>query len=68
MEPLSFARMLSARVEAGIRNDWQVVPCARNLGTKWQALCGDDAACRHPVDLGKAGVELAAELTDAASI
>jgi len=66
LEPLAFARMLAGRVEASIRNDWLIVPAARNLATKWKALCGDDAACRHTVDLDKAGVELAAELTDTA--
>ena len=30
------------------------------------ALCGDDAACRHQVDSKKGGVQLAAELTEAA--
>ena len=30
------------------------------------ARCGDDAACRHQVDLKKPGVELATELTEAA--
>ena len=59
--------MLAARVEASIRNDWVTVPTARNLAVKWKALCGDDAACRHTVDPNKAGVEMAAELADAAS-
>ncbi len=67
LDPLAFARMLSSRVEASVRNDWLAVPAARNLGIKWKALCGDDAACRHHVDMQKAGVELSAELTDAAS-
>ena len=66
LEPLAFARMLCARVEASVRNDWLAVPAARNLATKWTALCGDDAACRHSVDVNKAGVELSAELTEAA--
>ena len=58
--------MLAARVEGSIRNDWVAVPAARNLAVKWKALCGDDAACRHPVDHQKAGVEMSAELTNAA--
>ena len=32
-----------------------------------KALCGDAAACRHPVDTEKPGTELAAELSDAAA-
>ena len=67
LDPLSFARLLATRVEASIRNDWIVVPAARNMATKFKALCGDDAACRHPVDLNKPGVELAADLTEAAA-
>ena len=65
--PLAHARMLAKRVEASVRNDWIAVPAARNLGTKWKALCGDDAACRHPVNTEKPGTELAAELSDAAA-
>ena len=57
--------MLSGRVEASVRNDWLAVPAARNLATKWKALCGDDAACRHPVDTEKPGTVLAAELSEA---
>ena len=58
--------MLAARVEGSVRNDWIAVPAARNLAVKWKALCGDDAACRHAVDPNKAGVEMFAELTEAA--
>ena len=50
-----------------MRNAWLAVPNARNLATKGKALCGDDAACRHPVDTEKPGTELAAELSDAAA-
>ena len=66
LEPLPWARMLATRVEASIRNDWQAIPSARNLSTKHKALCGKDLACRHAVDNAKAGVETAAELTEAA--
>ena len=66
LEPAMFSKMLAGRVEGSIRNDWVAVPAARNLGVKWKALCGDDAACRHAVDPNKAGVEMAAELTEAA--
>ena len=38
LDPLAFARMLATRVEASIRNDWVVVPAARNLATKWKGL------------------------------
>ena len=68
LEPLEFARMIATRVEASVRNDWLAVPAARNFGTKWKALCGDDAACRHIVDMDKPGVELAAELSKAANM
>ena len=67
LEPLEFAKMVAARVEAGVRNDWTLVPSARNLATKWKALCGDDAACRHKVDMDKPGTVLAAELSAAAA-
>ena len=59
------SRMLARRMEVCVRNDWLVVPAARNLKTKWKALCRDDAACRHPVDTDKPRTELAAELSDA---
>ena len=38
----------------------------RNLTTKWAALTGQDAACRHAVDAQKPGTVHAAELADAA--
>ena len=66
LAPAKFAKMLAARVEGSVRNDWIAVPAARNLAVKWQALCGDDAACRHAVDPNKAGVEISAELPEAA--
>jgi len=64
-EPWDFSRSLASRVEACIRNDWILVPGVRNLTSKWDALCGDAPACRHPVDLQKPGNIHAAELTDA---
>lgn len=67
LDPQSWTRMLATRVEASVRNDWLVVPCARNLATKHKALCGNDLACKHTVDPNKAGVEVAAELTTAAA-
>ena len=38
LDSLAFARMLATRVEASIRNDWVVVPAARNLATKWKGF------------------------------
>ena len=67
LEPEEFAKMVAGRVEAGIRNDWTLVPGARNIGIKWRALCGDDAACRHSVDMTEPGTILAADLSDAAA-
>ncbi len=66
LEPLLFAKMVAARVEAVRRNDWRLVPSARNRGTKCKALWGGDAACRHFVDTEKPGVEMAAEISEAA--
>ena len=66
LEPLDFARMLATRVEASVRNDWLAVPAARNLGTKWKALCGNDAAVTHYVDRDRVGIENAAALSEAA--
>jgi len=43
------------------------VPAVRNLTVKWDALCGEDAACRHAVDRTKAGNVHAAELGKAAA-
>ena len=54
LDPSHFARMLTGRVEAQIKNDWIAIPAARNLAVKWKALCGDDAACRHAIDHNKA--------------
>ena len=66
LEPMAFARLLASRVEASVRNDWLAAPTARNIGLKSQALCGDGAACRFPVDPDKARLELVADLTEAA--
>ena len=38
LDPQSWTRMLATRVEASVRNDWVVVPSARNLATKYKAL------------------------------
>ena len=43
-----------------------MVPAVRNLTLKWDALCGEEAACRHPVDKNTAGNVHAAEVTEAA--
>jgi hypothetical protein len=67
LEPQEWAKMLATRVEASIRNDWLAIPCARNLSTKYRALCGKSLACKHFVDPNKAGVEQAAEVTTAAA-
>ena len=66
LEPLEWAKMLSMRAEASIRNDWLAIPSARNLTTKHKALCGKDLACKHAVDTDRAGVDTAAEITTAA--
>ena len=67
LDPWMFCRMLAARAEASIRNDWALVPAVRNLTTKFDALCGDDVACRHAVATDIAGQSHAAELTQAAA-
>ena len=66
LEPLEWARMLSMRAEASIRNDWSAIPSARNLTTKHKALCGKDLACKHFVNVDKAGVDTASEITEVA--
>jgi hypothetical protein len=66
LEPMPWARMLATRAEASIRNDWLAVPSARNLCTKFTALCGKDLACKHIVDADKPGEETAVEVTEAA--
>ena len=67
LDPWMFCRMLAARAEASIRYDWALVPAVRNLTTKFDELCGDDVACRHPVATDIAGQSHAAELTQAAA-
>ena len=59
--------MHARRVESNIKADWNLVPAQRNLTTKWDALCGDDVACKHAVDREKAGNVLAPELVDSAT-
>jgi hypothetical protein len=63
----SFTRALPKRIEAGVRNDWTLVPAQRNLDAKWRALCGEDAAVKHEVDQKQPGNVHAAELTTAAA-
>ena len=58
--------MHARRVESNIKTDWNLVPAQRNLTTKWDALCGDDVACKHNVDREKAGNVLAGELVESA--
>ena len=65
--PWMLCRMLAARAEASIRNDWALVPAVRNLTTKFDALCGDAVACGHAVATDIAGQSHAAELTQAAA-
>ena len=65
--PYQYMQSLPSRVEANIRGSWPLVPAVRNLTLKWDALCGDEAACRHAVDRTKAGNVHAAELTTAAA-
>ena len=59
--------MHARRVEPNLKSDWNLVPAQRNLTTKWDALCGDDVACKHAVDREKAGNVLSAELVDSAT-
>ena len=68
LEPLEWCNMLCKRAEASIRNDWTAIPCARNLTTKHKALCGKDLACKHYVAPDRAGVDTAAEITNAAEL
>ena len=64
LTPWECTRMHARRVESNIKSDWNLVPAQRNLTTKWDALCGDDVACKHAVDREKAGNVLSAELVD----
>ena len=66
VSPWVFSKALAARVEECVRNDWILVPANRNLTVKWDALCGNEVACKHNVDKNKAGNVHAAELSDAA--
>lgn len=66
-EPWQYMRSLPARVEGNVRGSWPLVPSVRNLTLKWDALCGEEAACRHAVDRMKAGNVHAAELSKAAA-
>ena len=66
-EPLEFMRYLPARVEGNVGGSLPLVPAARNLTLKWDALCGQEAACRHSVDRNTAGNVHAAEVTEAAA-
>ena len=43
------------------------MPTVRNLTLKWDALCGQEAACRHSVDRNTAGNVHAAEVIEAAA-
>ena len=59
--------MHARRVESNIKSDWNLVPAQRNLTLKWDALCGDEVACKHAVDREKAGNVLSAELVASAT-
>ena len=67
LTPWEATRMHARRVEASIKADWNLVPAQRNLTTKWDALCGDDVACKHAVDRDTAGNVLASELVESAT-
>ena len=54
------------RVAANVRGSWTLVPAVRNLTLKWDALCGEEAACRDSVDKNTAGNVHAAEVAEAA--
>ena len=67
LEPWKATQMHARRVDSNIRTDWNLVPAQRNLTTKWDALCGDNVACKHNVDREKPGNVLAAELVECAT-
>ena len=48
-----------------LKNDWTLIPSQRNITLKWEALCGDHVACKHPVNQDKVGAAHAAELATA---
>ena len=64
--PWDYLGMHARRVEANLKNDWTLIPSQRNITLKWDALCGDHVACKHPVDSDKPGVAHAAELNKGA--
>ena len=67
LTPWEYTRMHARRVDSSNKTDWNLVPAQRNLTTKWDALCGDDVACKHAVEREKAGNVLSAELVDSAT-
>ena len=67
LTPWKFCKAYAARIESNIKSDWNLVPATRNLTTKWEALCGDDVACKHRVNMETAGNVHSAELATAAT-
>ena len=65
LEPWDYLGMHARRAESNFKNDWTLIPSQRNITLKWEALCGDHVACKHPVDQDKAGVAHAADLLKA---
>ena len=47
LTPWTHTRMHARRVDSNIKTDWNLVPAQRNLTTKWDAVCGDDVACKE---------------------
>ena len=65
LEPWDYLGMHARRVESNLKNDWTLIPSQRNITLKWDALCGDQVACKHPVTQDKVGAAHAAELITA---
>lgn len=65
LEPWDYLGMHARRAESNFKNDWTLIPSQRNITLKWEALCGDHVACKHPVNQDKAGVAHAADLLKA---
>ena len=65
LDPWDYLGMHARRVESNLKNDWTLIPSQRNITLKWEALCGDHVACKHPVNQDKVGAAHAAELVTA---
>ncbi|CAE7884649.1 TTC28 [Symbiodinium microadriaticum] len=65
--PEQHAKMLAARVEGSVRNDWNLVPAIRCIASKWKAMCSSSMRFIKRSTARNRGPEYAAELTAAAS-